>query len=68
MKIDLDKLVASIHDIEICTNCGEVLMCKLAGSKRWSKEGFFQCGGNKKRLFSWCSKKCFEEKSLTPSK
>ena len=63
-KIDLNKetikkIANSITNIEVCENCRKVVSIKIFGSLRWSIKGFFQCGGNKKRLYSWCSDECF---------
>lgn len=54
----IEKMVNSIADIFLCENCGKGIGARIGGVK-WFKKGFFQCGGDKNRIFSWCSKKCF---------
>lgn len=57
MEIDPKKLADSIKEVEVCEGCHRVVHIVALGSQDWFATGFFQCGGNKKRLFSWCSEK-----------
>ena len=61
IKRNAEKIVNGIKDIELCENCGKVVSVKMLGNYWWTIKGFFQNGGNKKRLYSWCSEKCNDE-------
>ena len=65
MEIDPKKLADSIKGIEVCENCQRVVHIVALGSEDWFAPGFFQCGGNKQRLFSWCSDECCQESLST---
>ena len=64
-----EKVVDSIENIELCGQCGKVVIAKIGGI-RWWRKGTFQCGEKNKMIASWCSKKCYDKhyKSLTPKK
>jgi hypothetical protein len=50
----------NLEEILMCEECGRVVFVKTKkGTQGWIKK-FFQCGGTKKKLFSWCSDKCFK--------
>lgn len=60
--LNINKIIKSIKIKEVCENCKEIVSAKILG-KKWYSKVFFQCGGDKKKLFSWCSEKCFNEKN-----
>ena len=61
-KVDyLFDRVKNIKHIFKCEDCGKVVYVELKGGKYQVTTGFFQCGGNKKNCYSWCSDKCFNK-------
>ena len=55
-----EKAIDTIENIELCGQCGKVVIATIGGI-RWWRKGVFQTGEIKGRLASWCSRKCYNQ-------
>ncbi len=60
-KAFLKEIVDSITNIELCANCGIVVMATF-GNREWTRKGFYQSGSINNKIASWCSEECEKEK------